>query len=616
MNNKDKARVIFGDSIRAVDIDQNTGKLDGYLMVFGQRDSYDTVFDANTYYGQHRGDGMDVLFNHAIPVRARSHTGNTVVFDDVAKMILGSMRVVEDEYGLFASVVLDLNNKYKKAIYDLGKRGALGWSSGTSPHLMDFDDSGYAKRWIIAEGSLTPMPAQPLSSVRSVDDLQDMQITIPDFEELNQDHNVNIRIEIKDQTMTEEIKETKPPEDQNDDGGNDFTVRMDGMSAQLQNLESQLGEIGNLNEAMTRMMAYMEQTSKKDHMRLHSDTGGTSDQNIRSFGDFLMTVARKDYVRYNAMYHTRDLAEASGVTGGFLVPDEYQTTLQTVSNRLALVRPRATIIPVSVEHGSMPALDIFQTPTAGSGATAEAAGVTTTQTAEGAELTETEPVFKQIEWTIKKQGGYTISSMELIEDSPVSIEAVLTQLFGIAMAQKEDQLFLHGTGSNEPLGIFNSNALITHEAAAADIFAYVDASNMSSKFYSVGAAPIWICHPELLPDIHQFENGTGGSVLVTDIQGQSPTGIQIFSYPVLLSQHLARANSNQTVLLADLSTYMIFDRRGMTIAASEHDEFKKEQMVWRFSKRLDGQPWVTGTFKLSNPGTAFEQSPFVTLSFP
>jgi hypothetical protein len=37
-------------------------------------------------------------------------------------------------------------------------------------------------------------------------------------------------------------------------------------------------------------------------------------------------------------------------------------------------------------------------------------------------------------------------------------------------------------------------------------------------------------------------------------------------------------------------------------------------VVWRFKKRLDGQPWLLNAITLADPQGSFTQSPFVYLN--
>jgi hypothetical protein len=62
--------------------------------------------------------------------------------------------------GKWAQAQLDRNHRYRKAVDRLVEEGALGFSSGSMPHLARVDrKSGRIERWPWIELSLTPIPA-------------------------------------------------------------------------------------------------------------------------------------------------------------------------------------------------------------------------------------------------------------------------------------------------------------------------------------------------------------------------------------------------------------------------------------------------------------------------
>jgi hypothetical protein len=65
--------------------------------------------------------------------------------------------------GLWYEAQLDMADEYAKMIYDLAKKGKLGFSSGAASHMVDREKVGKSyeiKRWNLAEASLTPQPAE------------------------------------------------------------------------------------------------------------------------------------------------------------------------------------------------------------------------------------------------------------------------------------------------------------------------------------------------------------------------------------------------------------------------------------------------------------------------
>lgn len=90
----------------------------------------------------------------------------------------------------------------------------------------------------------------------------------------------------------------------------------------------------------------------------------------------------------------------------------------------------------------------------------------------------------------------------------------------------------------------------------------------------------------------------------------------LLGYPIAYSEHLPQANSPYHVNLCDLSAYVIFDRQGMEIAFSEHVGFLEDQGTWRFTKRLDGQPWMRDSITLADPQGSYKVGPFVGFNDP
>ena len=81
-------------------------------------------------------------------------------------------RVVEHEprdIGIWTTAELNKNHAYHSAIGKLVDRGALAFSSGAMPHLVQKDHkSGLITRWPWIELSLTPTPANPDAAVYAV----------------------------------------------------------------------------------------------------------------------------------------------------------------------------------------------------------------------------------------------------------------------------------------------------------------------------------------------------------------------------------------------------------------------------------------------------------------
>jgi hypothetical protein len=145
----------FGDTLKALD---DKGKVGGYLVRFGsptQKDASGDYFTAETYYGPFDGNNQEALFHHGQPVlkgleHLADHTFNPIV-------------TRRDDIGIWAETVLNMADEYESKVYEMVKRGKLGWSSGSSPHRVKKLKDGKIVSWPICEGSLTPEPCEPLN---------------------------------------------------------------------------------------------------------------------------------------------------------------------------------------------------------------------------------------------------------------------------------------------------------------------------------------------------------------------------------------------------------------------------------------------------------------------
>lgn len=346
-----------------------------------------------------------------------------------------------------------------------------------------------------------------------------------------------------------------------------------------------------------------------------SQGGGTSDKGIYNLGDFALSLKRRDIKRLTEHYksrpdtNTKDMSIGSGTTP-FLIPEDMLPGILDIAAGAAEVRPRAFIAPVGSNAGRFPTLDITFTPNAGVGETALASQVTMEAVAEGATYGNTEPQFDEVVFNIGKHGRIVPVTEETLEDSPVAIEALLNRLIGTAQAAKEDYMGLRGVGTNEWLGWLNSPAAIGITPATNGQVSFVDVATMQSRFWSPqGGTPIWMYHPSVSPDFYNFEVGTGGSVWQAN-PAEAPAKT-IDGWVRVSTQHLPQSTNSGAFVLVDWSSYIIFERRGMSLAVSDQADFQNGKVLFRWNSRSDGMPWLKAAITLSDPQGGFTQSPFV-----
>lgn len=380
----------------------------------------------------------------------------------------------------------------------------------------------------------------------------------------------------------------------------EFDRFLENMSAKM----AQLDDFQNFSEKLDTLMAVVDKLPAQKKAGFVTD-GEDKETNVKSFGDFLLAIKRNDRARLAKVYNsTKDLAGTVGGSGGYIVPVDMRTDLLMIDPNAPRITSLVRRVPTSSLSGSYPVLDQFITPTAGAGDTALAAGLTPATTAENAAMSEDNITFEQLEWRVKKIGGYVDVPNELTADAP-ALETLLRDLFRIAIDSKLERHILRGAGGGQPVGIMNAACTVAVTTATNNVFAEADALAMLARFIQVGNEPVWVMHRSVIPDLASFT--ASDRDLVEWRGGMSST---LLGYPIIYSQHMDQANNND-VLLADFSAYLLFDRQDLMIDFSEHAKFESDQGVWRYKVRVDGMPWMKAAITDASPQGSFTQSAFV-----
>lgn len=573
--------------------------VEGYGVVFGGRDLYGDTFTPETEFNLDFAPVKPVFYNHRqgdIPA-SRAQLGRIT-------------RAEKDQFGLLIEAELDAKAEWMGVVLPLIEANELGWSSGSARQFVEYEkgSDSVIKHWTVLEMSLTPTPAEPRTMAPFGPGIQrksaDTEATSGNLEtaegaaeaatqsapDTSSVPVADIRIgvaETKEANMAEETKAAVQEQP-------DMKALVE--AAVSQQVADALKAIDSLP---TRHAGYVTQD------------GGSADSHIKSVGDFLLAIKRSDTKRLNSVY--KALSEDSGVTGGVLIPQEFSARFLQAAYQVEGWLARVPVIPVTSPSGRYPSLEMAFTPTAGVGQTAAAGKMTGAKRAESGAYTETTPNFTDLQYRINDAvSGYVKVSRELNTDSPVSIEALLVRLIGIVNASKLAHYVLNGNGVGEPLGILNSAALYQQVHASATALAKGDVTAMISRFQTFGDG-LFVAHRSNLPDIHAIIMDSG--IAYTNNANTEPGSLPLFGYPVYTTEHLPVTDNANSVLLIDPSAYCLWELGNGYIDYSEHADFTNGNVLWRFGRRIDGQPALKGTIKQGNPGTAFEVTPFVSAKF-
>ncbi len=335
-------------------------------------------------------------------------------------------------------------------------------------------------------------------------------------------------------------------------------------------------------------------------------TGGDLPPKTGEFKDFreFLRIAKND--PYNAK--VKVLSEGTDSQGGFLVPEQFYNNLYQKSLEVSVVRPFATVVPMASDTFNWPAVDET------SHASHLYGGIVAYWTEEAAAKTASYPIFRHIKLIAKKLIGFVPCPDELLQDSVVSMEPLLTKMFGGGIGWYEDLAFLRGTGVGQPLGIFGSGALIVVPRATVNTISLADLANIMARMYPdslYAPSTIWILSPACLAQlIPLVSTAIAWLPLLTGAASRIPG--TILGMPFMVSEKVPTLGVQGDIGLYDISHYLIGDRSDIRVDSSIHYRFNTDETTWRFVKRVDGHAMVDSAFTPYNGGATL--SPFVQLS--
>lgn len=301
--------------------------------------------------------------------------------------------------------------------------------------------------------------------------------------------------------------------------------------------------------------------------------------------------------------------------GGFLIPEAMRSDLFMVALEGSTVRSRATVIPMSTLSTRIPAMD--DTTHVGS----VFGGVTFAWTEESATISDSQGTFTSIQLVAKKLAGTFTVPNELLNDAP-AFSGFFDSQIPKALAWFEDKAFMTETGTGTPQGYVNCPASVQVAAEAgqsAGTIVWENIVKMYARMLPTSLAnAVWIVSPDAFPQLATMalSVGTGGSAVWLGGYG-GPSGAasppaSILGRPVIVSEKVGPLGTTGDISFVDLNYYLIGDRSGVEVAASDQVNFKQDQTVFRLIERVDGRPWLQSAITPANGGATM--TPFVQLA--
>ena len=289
-------------------------------------------------------------------------------------------------------------------------------------------------------------------------------------------------------------------------------------------------------------------------------------------------------LRTNFRQVSNVLSEGVDANGGYLVPEEYDHRLIDILDEENEMRKLGTRITTSGEHK----INIAATKPA-------AAWIE-----EGGALTFGDATFDQIILDAHKLHVAIKVTEELLYDNAFNLENYIMQQFGKALANAEEDAFINGTGTGQPLGILaatgGADVGVTAKSATA-----ITADELIDLIYSLKRpyrkSAAFLLNDQTLAAIRKLKDNYGQYLWQPSLQAGEPD--RILGYAAYTSPYFpAVAAGKPAVAFGDFSYYNIGDR-GTRSFAELKELFAGNGMVGFVAKeRVDGKLVLPEAVKL------------------
>lgn len=339
-----------------------------------------------------------------------------------------------------------------------------------------------------------------------------------------------------------------------------------------------------------------------------------------SFGEFLQAVHRSADPKSGKPVDPRlETRAASGLgtvvpsDGGFLMPSQYSPAIMELIGYESVIASKCLRVPLAKSNKvSFPGID-EQSRAGGS----RWGGISSTWGQEGDALTASKAKFRSVNLTLKKITAGVYATDELLEDSGVLGKFMATVL-PAEMAFRADEAVLKGSGTDDPLGVLNSAALIAVDKEVGQAAATVLPQNIQKMFGRMlpecRRNAVWYVSPEVEELLYTLPLavGTGGAAtqLFSEADEAAPFG-RLMNRPVMPIEQAATTGTLGDIVFADFGRYVLAEKP-VDVAVSMHVRFIWDESIFRCTYRIDGGSAIHKPLTSYNGGPT--RSAFVTLA--
>jgi len=220
---------------------------------------------------------------------------------------------------------------------------------------------------------------------------------------------------------------------------------------------------------------------------------------------------------------------------------------------------------------------------------------------EGEDFTKSKPKFRRLTIKPHKLGVFYYATEEEVEDSSgFDLGGKLAQYAGEEIRWMVNEAILTGNGVGKPLGVLNSPALVSVAKEASQAAATLLYQNVKKMYFRMRPEciprAVWYLNQDVFAQLLDMAWPSAAGTVPVFVNGAAYPSVAgapygtLFGRPIEVTEHNETLGTKGDIVFADFSQYLLGTKAGVKSAMSMHVEFKSEQLCWRFSYRVDGQP--------------------------
>ncbi len=268
----------------------------------------------------------------------------------------------------------------------------------------------------------------------------------------------------------------------------------------------------------------------------------------------------------------RTLTIGSDPSMGFAVPDSFETQLVQALDDANIMRSLCKVIKTASDR-KIPIVT---------------GNTTAYWINEEGSYTASDVTLGQKTLGAHKLGVLTLASEELVHDNSFNLSAFISDDFGKAMGDKEEDAFINGDGVEKPSGILLDAELGVTAAATTAITSneLIDLVHSLGRPYRKRAS--FLMSDDALKLIRKLKDGNGRYIFEESLQVDVPS--TLLGRPIHVSDSVpAPTAGNKAILFGDFSYYWIADRQGRYFQELRELYAATGQIGYRGNQRIDGK---------------------------